>query len=555
MDDSFSYLRLAIDANWPPQSSPVKRDIGNQGNLENHPYQNHRFLAYFGNMENKTLDELTNASNILSDDLSVKPDEKDLEKNKRFDLVITVRTRKLNTPLYSPKKGSSTGGSAIIKLRELGADPGEKRTTQLLPEQRKTSSAATRLDNLSLQSISLNSSPSQYRKYGDCTFIPSRDTETRKDTLYFHSENPSQNTIFSTRENQEDQVLLESIKTLDPVSSASTLSRRKAIRSKKGLVYYRIKVFFARFLNKMKNLRGGPIPASSKRTGSIKRKMYRQQTLKRKFRLNTRNRSIKAADIHHQTPLYEVSPFTDQINIDGFKSPKSSTTPDGKADSNDNIYQPLDPRGVKLEYGANNNNEQHRPLSAYVANTNDQNHGTVLLPDHHISRHHANMKPVAPIDRKLQELQEGSYSKTLEANQRDKLVRLWRNYLCHVLRRRIQLRQEILLFESLAQAHSSSGSVSGAPRAGTGLSDVSVTLNNSLSARKPSKPNDDDDKIPYNEDLINHGFLKYYHRNSVMNDMLDDSSDNDSVTKLSDFNDTPRNGIMTDSMSALSINA
>lgn len=555
MDDSFSYLRLAIDANWPPQSSPVKtRDIGNQGKLENHPYQNHRFLAYFGNMENKTLDELTGTSNRYSDDLSVKPDEKDLERNKRLDLVITVRTRKLSTPLYSPKKGSSAGGSAIIKLRELDADPGEKKMTQLLPDQRKTSSVATRLDNLSLQSISLNSSPSQYRKYGDCTFIPSRDTETRKDNLYFHSENPSQNTIFSTRENQEDQVLLESIKTLDPVSSASTLSRRKAIRSKKGLVYYRIKVFFARFLNKMKNFRGSPIPASSKRTGSIKRKMYRQQTLKRKFRLNPRNRSIKAANIHHQTPHYEVSPFTDQINIDGFKSPRSSTH-DGKADLNDNIYQPLDPRGLKLEYGANDKNEQQRPLSAHLSKTNDQNYGTVPLPDHHISRHHADMKPVAPIDRKLQELQEGSYSKTLEANQRDKLVRLWRNYLCHVLRRRIQLRQEILLFESLAQAHSSSGSVSGAPTTGTGLSDVSMTLNNSPSARKPSKPNDADDKMPYNEDLINHGFLKYYHRNSVLNDMLDDSSDNDSVTKLSDFNDTPRNGIMTDSMSALSINA
>lgn len=554
MDDSFSYLRLAIDANWPPQSSPIKtKDIGNQENPESYPYQNNRFLAYFGNMENKTLDELNGTSNRYSADLPVKPDEIKLEGNKRLDLVITVRTRKLSTPLYSHKKNSSANGSAIIKLRKLGADPGEKRMAQLLPEQRKTSSVATRLDNLSLQSISLSSSPSQYRKYGECTFIPSRDTETRKDTFYFHSETPSQNTIFSTRESQEDRVLLESITTLDPVSCASTLSRKKAIRSKKGLVYYRIKVFFARFLNKMKNFKGGPIPASSKRTGSIKRKMYRQQTLKRNFRLNTRNRSIKAGNIHHRTPHYEVSPFTDQINIDDSKSPKLAT-PDSKAESIHNLYQPLDSRGLNLEYSDNGKNQLRRPSSSAVANTKDQNHATISLPDHHISRYHADMKTVAPIDRKLQELQEGSYSKTLEANQRDKLVRLWRNYLCHVLRRRIQLRQEILLFESLVQAHSPSGSIGRMPRASTGLSDVSMA-NNSLSTRVPDKPNDKDGTMPCNEDLINHGFLRYYHRNSVLNDMLDDSSDNDSVTKLSDFNDTPRNEIMTDSMSALSINA
>ncbi|EGV66640.1 hypothetical protein PSN45_002748 [Yamadazyma tenuis] len=372
----------------------------------------------------------------------------------------------------------------------------------------------------------------------------------------------SQATIFSTR--QDEQPPSTSKTVYRTSSSASTLSRRKAIRFKEGSFIYRMRLRLKKLLKKFKQLKF-KIPVSSKRTGnnSIKRSRTKGRTLKRKFRANPKNKAARrfmniSAPINNPSLgrgnatkvnglddglKYEAGAPKENVNM-GSRDMKMNHL-SSYIDQQQGLYlNNMDQKSESMNYGR---------TPSIAANTNINTiDGIEEIP---VSEY-SSIPPPVPKHGNPQTVL-GSY---------DDLISLWRRYLAHVVSKRIQLRQEITYFqEMLVGQELKSGKTSTQSRLSsiynidegddeyddeeeedyednelvsdtvseTGTIESSSYVTTSLSSKSEAYSEQQMIKS-YIPDATSEKFNRKFNRQSVLSEMLDyESSDSESSTTTS----------------------
>lgn len=243
----------------------------------------------------------------------------------------------------------------------------------------------------------------------------------------------SQATIFSTRPDETSE-------SRNLNSTTSSLRRSRAIKSKQGSVFYRMKLRLKKWLANLKRLKFSRI-VPSKRTKSIRRNNTRSRTLKRKYRANPQNPTVqkimnisaptnnphlgqmaakKVATLDH-TLKYQAGAPADNVNhLSDF------------IDQQQGLYlNDMEKKSGSINY---HKNERNSPKDSYQSDIEE-------VPLSECS----SIPPPPP----KHQYQEGQEVTDRQAGDYSQMMELWRQYLAHVISKRIQLRQEISLFQQM----------------------------------------------------------------------------------------------------------
>lgn len=253
----------------------------------------------------------------------------------------------------------------------------------------------------------------------------------------------SQATIFSTRADEQTKSNQELNRTNTDTSS---LRRRKAIRSKEGGFFYRLKLRMKKFLRKLK-LNKFKRTASSKRTGSIR---VKSKTLKRKQRSKPKNKNVSR--------LLTISAPLNNPELGVRGATKVSTLDNAlKYEAGAQL-----PPGQFATPATNNATLKMNHLSQYIdqqqglyltnmdKKANSINYGrspSIKITDQNLYDQIKEI-PVSESSSIPPPVPKHGNNQTVLGSYED-LVDLWRNYLIFVVLKRIQLRQEISYFQKL----------------------------------------------------------------------------------------------------------
>lgn len=331
-----------------------------------------------------------------------------------------------------------------------------KRFSQFIIDQQNPY-MAQRLDNLSLQSISMHSedqhNPSKTKRSSSSGFAKYKPGNTGGQSPFSPSTHSiskmgSQATIFSTRDENERLFKWSRSKHSKSKSNNSGLSRSKAIRFKKGGWYYRLKFRLNRFIKKITALKFKNFTVSSKRTASIGRSRSNRKTLKKKYHKGGKH------DIRSRLKTNEISvPYTNPYLGQG-GTERVPTLDDAlkyKAGAENLNGDTSDHSNKQIQMSDYIGQQQNTYINAmYTKNKSSSiNYG---------NKHVAKDKPrkdTNSID-EIQEIpptppphiEENQFSSGANGKEND-VVPIWKSYLSHVLSQRIQLRNEIIFFQNL----------------------------------------------------------------------------------------------------------
>mmetsp|Transcript_6958 Transcript_6958/g.6921 ORF Transcript_6958/g.6921 Transcript_6958/m.6921 type:complete len:596 (+) Transcript_6958:237-2024(+) len=412
-----------------------------------------------------------------------------------------------------------------------------KRFSQFIIDQ-QVPNDVHKLDNLTLDSISIYSmerpelKKTEALRLSNSNRISGENNHAQVNRSV--STTGSQSTIFSTR--QEKRRLFKLAKSK---SNGPNLSRSKAIRFKQGSWYYRLKVRMRKFAKKLRALRFNNFTAASKRTGSIKRSKTRGKTLKRKYRKNPQNAAVKRLtskeiSVPYSNPrlgkgetervetldaiLKQQAGATRENNVaNNIKQNQISGYIDEQQDSYINsMYTKT--KSSSINYG---NNAIHRKSIKHYNSTSDIEEVPPTPPPH---------------------LEHNNFS-TVEGEKANDVIGAWKRYLSHVISQRIQLRQEIVFFQTLAASNDAKYMIDdeGTSKADTNADDDSKSEFEFVSESEGSlaKYISETETLSSSEirsesdimDLPTQEFNKAYNRRSMLGEMLDyDSSDNELVS-------------------------
>lgn len=223
----------------------------------------------------------------------------------------------------------------------------------------------------------------------------------------------SQATIFSTRDQLVNRrVTRRRMRNLlyAPASEASTLSRQNAVRVKQGGWWYRVRLRMAKLARKLRFR----FFASSKRTGSIKRHG------KRKPSITHANRSLGA-------PTERVPFLDDNLKLMAGAYPAHIRLRSPKKQIQQQMQPQLQPQPVPYAPGA--------PAAAGLQPSRQSLKSSVGSTPPPVPPHLVRRSMTAPL-----------FDDTNDT------IELWRQYLTHVVCRRVLLRQEIGQFQSYLAA-------------------------------------------------------------------------------------------------------
>ncbi|KAK6464733.1 hypothetical protein DFJ63DRAFT_317993 [Scheffersomyces coipomensis] len=473
-----------------------------------------------------------------------------------------------------------------------------KRFSQFIIDQ-QVPYIAQRLDNLSDGTPSVNSDDVGYQKSfnNNSKLKPITSVSLSKDFTDSQSHyNGSQATIFSTRPEQSDIQLhkrkskskskpksklrfnrantnLDDDALYAALSNTSTLTRHNAIKRKEGGLLYRLKLRFAKLIKKLNFIKFKNFKASTKRFGrSSSMKRQKTKTLKRKFRENPRNVSIR--NITANNRIKSISAPLNNPNLgDGNEAERVQSLDDKlkflAGAPSENVYisnQPQpNPQDGKLSH-----------LSAYIDEQQAQ-YVDDLLPRSQTIQYQRNpLAEYSPPDDKIQlpEFQNEIDNQLMRnvgdgedaASESESVAplppphlsneqsldyskfqgmdvpNLWRTYLRNVISKRILLRQEISLYHNYVadneqqqqhlpqeitdeKATTQRGSVSEVIQSEYGVySSVKASTISDTPSELQSIASEEDMNTTEEENFKNH----YLNRRSILGDMLEYDSDSDS---------------------------
>lgn len=458
---------------------------------------------------------------------------------KRFSEFITEQ----QVPYHT------NGGESSLNYTSVNSDS-EKNFSRV--QKKSHSSASTRLKN------KRNSRNSPYSEHA--SYFNNKLGRQISDTM------GSQATIFSTRQEHESsnndlrqRVRWGSTRNTNVYrnssSTTSTLSRKKAIKDKQGSIMYRIKLRIKKWLQKFRSLKFTKSVGRRGTRNTIKRKPTTNKSIKRKLRANPNNPTMKQLfDISGPVnnpglgkgSVERVRNLDDELKyeagapIDNINLSSQDTEKDRKMN---NLSEYIDEQQNIYLDGPN------KPQSAPPKNRKSANIDDIEEVSLTGSLASSIPPPVPP------------HKETIVGDYND-LVQLWKNYLLHVTIKRIQLRQEIHLFQSLMEGqdlntkrpigsgnksdievHSDddksemdvcdTATVTGDETASDITSGSSLTGSDSSSDSDKSNPK-------YSPDITTDKFNRQYQkRQSILGEMLDyDSSDSDlTLTSLTSNNE------------------
>lgn len=355
-----------------------------------------------------------------------------------------------------------------------------KRFSQFIIDQ-KNPFTAQRLDNLSAESSTSDLNPANLPRTGSKRRNQTQSVSSGQAPISTYHSNVSsgeisnsmgsQATIFSTRQELEPELNNSKIRQRtkksrtrtrlysDDSDGFSSLSRRKAIKFKNGGWLYRLRVRINRMVTKLKNLRFKNFTASSKRTGSLKKSKRSRffGNKKQSIRGNISNpntnptlgtkRAVTVGTVDDELKFLAGAP-PNNLNIN-----KQNRSPEG-------IFSPLTSY-IDL---------QQNTLSEI--NKNRLSRGYEVVSSGNYAPPHESLDPASSgkyeNEKALSEVSTESVAPAppphlvnnsgfVENNPDIEVIDLWKIYLKHVLCKRIQIRQEINLFQSfvIEQEHNS----------------------------------------------------------------------------------------------------
>lgn len=310
-----------------------------------------------------------------------------------------------------------------------------KRFSQFILDQQNPY-VAQRLDNLSLNSLSVSEQLRERRLKRRTFSRASRQNKTGTATQSFDTSGfghsavarsstnisesmGSQATIFSTRDqliNRRATRRRQRPHLHAAASEGSTLSRQNAVRIKQGGWFYRLRIRLARLAKKLKYR----FFASSKRTGSVKRHG------KRKVSISHPNRRLGVAP--------QTVPFLDEnlkLMAGAYPVHLRSRSPQKRMEENQKIQE-----NAKNQEMQNLNLNQNSQLPVSASQPPNSGSRRSLA-----SSRTSTPPPVPP------HFVRRSMTAPLFDDTND-TIELWRQYLAHVVCRRVLLRQEINQFQN-----------------------------------------------------------------------------------------------------------
>lgn len=262
----------------------------------------------------------------------------------------------------------------------------------------------------------------------------------------------SQATIFSTR--QDETSLLKHSNHSSP-SNASSLRRLRAIKSKEGGFLYRMKLRFKKWLSNIKKMKFSRI-VPSKRTGnSLRRLQTRNRTLKRKYRANPKNPTVQK--------LLNISAPVNNLQLgDGEGAARVTALDDqlkyqaGAPSDNVNINQEAQDDHMKLNHLSEYiDQQQGLYLDDFDKKSKSINYGRDRSSESSKELDKINIDEIeevsdyssVPPPPPKHEYQQVSDESVVPGY--GEMMELWKTYLANVVAKRIQLRQEIIMFQSM----------------------------------------------------------------------------------------------------------
>lgn len=397
-----------------------------------------------------------------------------------------------------------------------------------------------KLDNLTLDSISIYSldAPEMKEAENSGTSNNTRVSGQSGDNAKLRSTTSatgSQSTIFSTR--QEKRRLFKLSK---PKSNASNLARTKAIRFKEGSWYYRLKVRMKKLGKKLKALRFNNFAVSSKRTGSIKRSNTRGKKLKRKYRSNPQNAAVrrltsKEISVPYSNPQLGRGEIERVETLDARLKHQAGAAGDPNDIAN-NIKQNQISGYIDEQQDTYINSMYTKTKSSSI------NYGSNAIRKKDIKHTYNSTSDIEEIPPTPPPHLEHNNFSTVEGEKANDVIGAWKRYLSHVISQRIQLRQEIVFFQTLAANNDAKFMIDSgmskeveAPEddpesESEFVSESESRLGKSISETETLSGSDvgtESDIV----DLPTQEFNKAYNRRSMLGEMLDyDSSDNELVS-------------------------
>lgn len=454
-----------------------------------------------------------------------------------------------------------------------------KRFSQFIIDQ-KNPFTAQRLDNLSAESSTSDLNPANLPRTGSKRRNQTQSVSSGQAAISTYHSNVSsgeisnsmgsQATIFSTRQELEPDLSNSKIRQRpkksrtrtrlysDDSDGFSSLSRRKAIKFKNGSWLYRLRIRINRMVTKLKNLRFKNFTASSKRTGSLKK------SKKSHFFVN-RKQSIRG----------NIS----NPNTNPTLGTKRAVTV-GTVDDELKYLAGAPPNNLNI------NKQDHSaagiyPLSSYIdlqqntlseINKNRLSRGYEVVSSGNYAPAHESLDPASSgkyeNEKALSEASTESMAPAppphlvknpdfVQSNPDIQVIELWKTYLKHVLCKRIQIRQEINLFQSfvieqernsrklLQNQELQHANVAGMPRLAA-ITDEIETVSDFSTSLASKTVTDVDSTASYTisdtgSDVCSYQTLevdstvekfnnKYQNRRSVLGEMLDYDSDDSAVS-------------------------
>lgn len=347
----------------------------------------------------------------------------------------------------------------------------------------------------------------------------------------------SQSTIFSTR--QEKRRLFKLSK---PKSNGSNLARTKAIKFKEGGWYYRLKVRMKQLGKKLKALKFNNFTVSSKRTGSIKRSNTRGKKLKRKCRKNPQNAAVrrltsKEISVPYSNPQLGRGETERVDTLDARLKHQAGAVGDPN-DMANTIKQNQISGYIDEQQDTYINSMYTKTKSSSINYGNNTIRKKDVMHSYNSTSGIEEIPPTPP-----PHLEHNNFS-TVEGEKANDVIGAWKRYLSHVISQRIQLRQEIVFFQTLAASNGAKFMVDDVlskeieahydgPESESEseyVSESESTLGKSISETETLSGSDigtESDIV----DLPTQKFNKAYNRRSMLGEMLDyDSSDNELVS-------------------------
>lgn len=454
-----------------------------------------------------------------------------------FDTASLLNQFENRDPLYSntshinmvhtPINNRGTSGHENDLLNQV-----PRRFSRFILDQ-QNSHVAHKMDNLSLDSISMYSLDAESNNNTDNSTIPNLkqwpDQSNVNPRRHSTTDTVSQTTIFSTRPAKKPLFN----KLLSKSKSNSNLTRTKAIRFKQGSWYYRLKVRMKRIAKKLKALRFNNFTVASKRTGSVKRSKSKGNKLKRKYRKNPQNAAVKRLTSKEISVPYS-NPQLGQGEIEKVETLDASL----KHQAGANI-EPPNANNMKLNQMSDYIDEQQDSYinSMYTKTKSSSINYDNNFVDKKDVRHNYNsvsdieeVPPTPP-----PHLEHNNFS-AVQGEEANNVMCIWKRYLRHVISQRIQLRKEIVFFQELTASQGAKFTVNDVMDQETSdhdkfSADEYASESEGTHGTETVSGSDVGTELSDIVDSPTQEFNNAYNRRSVLGEMLDyDSSDNELVS-------------------------